>query len=549
MKTHYRVLPLLIAVSALAQETPRVGILGQAKITVGEVIERVLTSDTELAVSRIQKEEAVLNLKAAQGVYDPRLGFTGRGTHAITPVSSSLGGATNGKLSTKELLAEPQLSGLSPLLGGSYKLDFSNARQRTDSTFATLNPQFLTNLSLSLNQPLVRGLFYDDNRHRIQVARKGIDLSSEQFRQRVIEMVTRAVQAFWELDFGYRNLEVQKEALQLAERQDASNRRLLAQGLLAAVDVVQTQTLIATFQGNVFAAESILTAAENNLKTLMLPDRRDLMWGMALVPERTSEPPAETPSLDAAVKQALDSRPELRESGIALEVNKLDLRLANEQRKPLVDAFATVSANGLAGSQVVSSGSNPFTSAFIPVINQINQLSTLAGIPPLPPISFGSSSVPPIFIGGYGQSLNALGTGHYTTAVAGITFSLPLRNRTANAQAEFSLAEQRRLNTQKRQIEIEIEQDVRNALQAVASNRARLDAAQNARRNADLQLQSETRQFQAGASTVFLVLQRQTDLVIARTREVRVEADAGVAAANLDRALARTIEVRNIQVR
>jgi len=48
---------------------------------------------------------------------------------------------------------------------------------------------------------------------------------------------------------------------------------------------------------------------------------------------------------------------------------------------------------------------------------------------------------------------------------------------------------------------------------------------------------------------VFLVLQRQTDLIAARTREVRAEADQGEAKANLDRALARTLEVRNIQLK
>ena len=60
---------------------------------------------------------------------------------------------------------------------------------------------------------------------------------------------------------------------------------------------------------------------------------------------------------------------------------------------------------------------------------------------------------------------------------------------------------------------------------------------------------SEQRQFQAGTSTVFLVLQRQTDLIAARTREVRAEADLGEARANLDRALSRTIEAQSIQLK
>ena len=79
---------------------------------------------------------------------------------------------------------------------------------------------------------------------------------------------------------------MQIEAVRLAEQQDASNRRQVEQGLLAPVDVVQTQTQIATFQQNVFSAQTALTNAENALKVLMLPDRNDLMWGMALIPDR-----------------------------------------------------------------------------------------------------------------------------------------------------------------------------------------------------------------------------------------------------------------------
>ncbi len=549
MKNTRLILPLALAATLLAQDVPRIGILGDAKLTVNEVIERVLASDTDLAVSRITKQEAVLGLKAAQGVFDPKLGFTGRQSRAISPVSSSLGGATNGKLTNKEFLTDPSVSGLSPLFGGSYKLNFSNSRQQTDSTFNTLNPQFLTSLALSVNQPLLRGLRYDDNRHRIHVAKKNIELSQAQFRQRIIETVTRAVQAWWELDFAYRNLDVQKEAVRLVERQDASNRRLVEQGLLAPVDVVQTQTLLATFQQNVYTAQSNLTAAENGLKALMLPERTDLMWGMALVPERAVNAVETQPSLDDAVKQALANRPELKQSDLALEVNRMDVKLAHEQTKPQIDAFATVSANGLAGNLITQTGANPFSSAFGPLIGQINQLSALNGLQPLPAISFGSGGVPPIFVGGYGQSLSALGTGHFTTAVAGVTFSLPLRNRTATAQAAISAAEGKRLSTQHRQVEMAIEADVRNSLQLSASNTLRLEAARKALANAQEQYASEQRQFQAGTSSVFLVLQRQTDLINARTRLVRAEADAGEAGANLDRALARTLETRKIEVR
>lgn len=528
---------------------PRIGVLGTAKIALSEVIERVLANDKDLAVSRILRDEAVLNVKGALGYFDPRLGFTGHDLRTVSPVSSSLGGATNGKLSTKELLADPQLSGVSPLLGTSYKLDFSSARQSSDSTFLTLNPQFPTSVNLNLTQPLWRGLLYDDNRHRVEVAKSNTQLTDEQFRQRVIEVVTQAEQAYWELEFGYRNFDVQLEAVHLAEQQDASNRRQVEQGLLAPADVVQTQTQIATFQQNVFSAQTALTNAENALKVLMLADRNDLMWGMALIPDERPQSRQALPGLPDAIAQALASRPELKQSAIAVDLNQLDARLSREQAKPQVDAFATLSVNGLAGHPVPASGSNPFAAAFGPLITQINALSGQAGIPLLGPIAFGGGTIPPILVGGYGQSLNALTSGHFTSAIVGVNISLPIRNRTAVAAAEFSAAEGRRLKTQRQQIELAVEQDVRNALQLSSSAQARLDAAVTARRYAEDQYSSEQRQFQAGTSTVFLVLQRQADLIAARTREVRAEADLGEASANLDRALARTLSARNIQLR
>ena len=93
-----------------------------------------------------------------------------------------------------------------------------------------------------------------------------------------------------------------------------------------------------------------------------------------------------------------------------------------------------------------------------------------------------------------------------------------------------------------------VEADVRNALQAATASRARLDAAGIARQSAEEQYASEQRQFQAGTSSVFLVLQRQTDLITARNREVRAHADFAEALANLDRATASTIEARGIKL-
>jgi HAE1 family hydrophobic/amphiphilic exporter-1 len=523
---------------------PRVGVLGATSISLPEAIQRALANNRDLAVSQIERKEAIYNVQGAKGYYDPLMALTGYRVKSVSPISSVLGGTADGKLTQKELYADPSISG-SSYLGGTYKMDFSNARQYTDSEFVTLNPQFPTSLNLSLTQPLWRGLRFDANRERVQVARKNRLLTDEQFRQRVIEITTQTIQAYWELEFAYSNLAVEVEAVRLAEQQDASNRRQVEQGLLAPADVIQTQTQIATYQQNVYLAQEALTRAENALKALILSNRQDLMWGAALVPETAVNTHPDVMPLDDALKRALAARPELAESALAIDVNQLSTRLSRELAKPQIDAQATISLQGLSG-RVIPPGPNPLTAGLEPFAERIDQLSALAGLPPVGAINFGNTAVPPIFVGGYSQSLNALKSGSFPIAQVGVQMSLPIRNRTAEANAAVSVLEGKRLAAQRDQLAMAIEADVRNSLQTLDSTRARLDAATLARRSAEDQYASEQRQFQAGTSSVFLVLQRQSELIAARSREARAQADLGNAAADFDRATARTIEAQNI---
>jgi len=501
----------------------RIGILGEVRLPLAEAIERVLKNDPDLRIARIVREEAGYQVTAAQGAYDPVIGLRAYRTKAVSPVASVLGGTPTGKLTQTEVNVTPQFSGLTPW-GGSYQLNWSNSRQQSDSQFLTLNPQYPTTVTLNVTQPLWRGVRFDPNRYRIEVARANQQLSREQLRQHVIEQVTMAINAYWELTYAWNNYEVQTEAVRLAERQYESNRRQVEQGILAPVDVVAAQTQVATFQQSLFAAQQVLTAAENNLKLLMLPDRSDLMWSAAIIPETAPDTKATAVPLRDAVTQALASRPELAENRIALDVNQLDVRLNRDQTKPQVNAFANLSATGLAGT-TLPAGSNPFGSLF-PI--------TIAG-------------PPQIFIGGLGQAWSGLFGGNFPTAQLGVQISLPLRNRTAEAQLATSEAEGRRLKIVRDQAQMAVEADVRNALQAATSAEARLAAASLARQSAEEQYASEQRQFQAGTSTVFLVLQRQTDLIAAKSREVRAQADVAEAKANLDRAMGATIEAQGIR--
>lgn len=527
---------------------PRTGVIRSTSLTLQDVLAAVLAANKDIQAIRIDQQSAIYDVRAARGVFDPRIGANSYIERSVTPVASLIGGGGDGSLTQHTLDTRPQLTGLLPWIGGAYQIGWASSRVTTNDQFTTLNPQFPTALTLSYTQPLLRGLRFDQNRRNIEVAKKNLALTNEQFRQRVIDVTRDAVDAYWELVFATRNLELQARAVDLAQAQAESIQRTVNLGIRAPIEVVEAATQVATYRQNFYTAQEELTRAENVLKTLMLENRSSPIWSSAIKPATPMELTPPLAPLADAIAEALAGRPELAQVKISGEINKVDVRLSREQAKPQVDFVASYSAAGLAG-QSLSAQANPFTKAFEPLLQRIQELSSAQGLPPLPPLSLGSTGgISSALIGGYGQSLSNLSSLNFPTARAGLNISFPLGNRTAKANLGARLAEARRIDNRRERVEQLIVAEVRNSMQALESGKARLEAATAARHMADEQYESEQRQIQAGISTVFLLLQRQSTMVTTQNRELRAEADLCKAINEFQRVTARILDVRDIKI-
>jgi outer membrane protein TolC len=527
------------------QLPPRTGIETQMEISLDQALTMALANNKDIESARIDRLESDYTLTAAQGAFDPQLNVTSYWEQQTIPIASSLGGSATGSLLNKTYQADPGITQPLPWGGGTFKTDFSSEDAYSNNTFLSLNPQYETSLNFSYTQPLWRNLLYDSNRHQIDVAKKNRSLTDQQFRQRVMAVVLQAEQSYWELEYAYNNLQVQLDAVRIGIQQDESNRRQEEQGLLAPIDVVAAQTQLANFEVGAYAAQSALTGAENALKELVLPDRTDTQWSAALIPNTPADVRAPLTPLADAIAEAIANRPEIAQVKINGEINQKDVRYYRDQTKPQINLTALYSRAGLAGV-VLPPGPNPFTAGFGPLTTQINELSALAGLPGLPPISFGSATVPPVLVGNYGKSLAGIWNGDFPTMEVQLNISLPIRNRTADANLGKSLAETRRIKNQMQQTEQNIQSDVRTAMENLQMAQLRLQAAAVARESAEEQYQSEQRQFHAGTSTLFLVQQRQATMIAARSQERRSQADVSEAIAQFQLATGTILAERNI---
>lgn len=500
----------------------RVGVdpANQLSLSLEQVIEMALKNNNDIDASRNNVQIAEFNLRGARGIYDPLIEGESYYDSTSTPTASVIGGAVNGSVTQTRFFGTAGLSGFSPFAGGSYAARFDSTRTTTSNTNATLNPQFPSLLTFTYTQPLFRNFRFDNNRRLIEIAKKNLSLSDSQFRQRAIDVIVAVEQAYWNLAFALRNVQVQIDAVKQARTQLESNQRLVEKGVLPPIDLVAATAQIVTFEQAVYAAQEDVTRAENTLKTLMLPDRTSSEWSRPITPVSPIDLNAPQIGLEIAVTEALKGRPEIVQFEASADINAIDERYYRNQTKPQIDLVGSATTQGLAGSETAAA-INPAT---------------------------GLSRVPPNLVGGYGTSLGNLAAFDYPSYRIGVQISLPWGNTVAKANLGRTLVEKNRIANQRAQAEQIIEAEVRNALQALRSTEARLQSAAAARASAEQLYQSEQRQFQAGTTTFFLVQQRLTQLLVARSLELRAQTDLNRAISEFQRSIGSTLTANNVTV-
>lgn len=489
-------------------------------LSLSDAIRRTLESNSEIEVERINVQQADINLAKVKGVYDPNLALGTFFTRQSVPITSILGGSVTGTLDLRELASKAELGGLLSS-GGNYSFQASYSRSGNSSFYEMLDPQITTRLSITFRQPLLRNRKIDDPRRQIIIAQHNLDLSDSQFRQRVIEIIAQLEHAYWDLYFAIRSVDIAKESVALAQAQKELTKSRIEAGLDAIYDIDQVEAKFQLRQEEVEAAIEQVAFKENTLKSLMLSSRTALEWNQPIIPSDTPKIDSYNFDLDGLVKDALANRQEIKQLEVRQDLAKANTSYFNNQLKPQVDFIASYETLGLAGRFLLRNS---------PI--------------PLPP----NSTLPGFLRGGIGQSLVNLFENRGYTVQVGFQINFPLNNRVAINQLASSKMDEKKLSIQQNQVQIQIEKEVRNALQSLKTAQKRMTATQAERVAAERQLLGEQTRFNADLSTNFLVLTRQQELSDARGRELKALTDYKNALVELQRAIGATLNLHNVEV-
>ena len=534
-----------------ALEQARKEVVKAARVGVGDAVRRLtleealnlgLKNNLEIEIERTTLATSKSAVKGARGAFDPVVAYQSGLQANNTPAASSLA-AANGKVSEHYFTNSASVRQKTPWQGMSFHVDFDNQRQSTNNPFVSLNPNFTTRLTAGFQMPLWRYRELDNERAQLKIRLKQESQSRTDYETKVIDVITRAQAAYWDLAAAIEDATVAEDGVRLAREQHERNQRQIAAGTLASVEQAASEAELQRRIDSYVSAIGMITSAENSLKSALAPSRSDSLWNERVLP--TDSRPVDVPadSVGQATTIALQKRTELRSLDARSEQNDVQKKLAQEATKPQVNLTGNYINSGLAGTLPQSSGG--FAASFGPLFQRVNDLSTLIGWPVLPPINMGGGT-PASFVGGYGQSLSNLFSGSYQSVQAGLAIEWNPRNRVAQSQYEQAALAEKRLKLTRMQLEQAIAAQVRTSLQALETARQRIAAARASETAAGEKLESEIRLFATGESTNFMVLTRQNELLDSRRRVVQAELLQNRAVAGLQQALGTTLEANRI---
>jgi outer membrane protein TolC len=414
--------------------------------------------------------------------------------------------------------------------GTTLSVGYNNNRVTTNSLFNSVSPQLSSNFRATVSQPLLQGFGWSLNRRNIVIAKNDREITDVAFRQQVIATVVQIQNIYWNLVSAYENVKVNEESVTLANKTLSDNQKQVEIGTLAPIEVVRAQSQVAANQQQLIVAQTNLQLQELLMKNAISRNLVDpTLAAVPVVPTDTMIIPQTEPvvPIDELVNDALSHRPELAQSRINLKNQEITNRALKNGLLPSVNLFAFYGASAVGGEQ-----------------------SALATCPANPTPTEAEFCTPPGTFPsrGFGGTFSNLFDSSAPDKGIGINISIPIRNRTAQAdqirgQLEY---QQNQMLLQQQQNQIRI--DVRNSQYTLQQSRAQVEAARSAVALQRQSLDAEQKKYALGASTNTLVLGAERDLTQAESNLVAANATYEKARVDLDRATGTTLTTLSIDI-
>jgi outer membrane protein len=220
----------------------------------------------------------------------------------------------------------------------------------------------------------------------------------------------------------------------------SDNRRQLQIGTLAPLDVVNSDSAVATDRQALVASQSNLEYQQLIMKQAIARNLEDpALTNAPVVPtDRVGldRLPEEDMKVEDLVQQAYVNNPSIEQAVLNMKNNEITIKAEKNGLLPTVDAYAFYGASQLAGSQNPAKNCNPTLGSTVFV-----------------PCTAANGGVSPI---GYGTAFGNLFNSTAPDKGVGVNITIPIRNRVAQADQARSQMEYRQVQMRLQQLYTQI---------------------------------------------------------------------------------------------
>jgi outer membrane protein TolC len=475
------------------------------EMSLKDCVQVALRDNFDVQIQRENVDIQMYGLRGDYGGYDPTFSMSGQHSHNNTfelyPFPSLVGSNEVTTYLPASSLTDINsfnsgFTGTSPW-GLQYNL-FGNIDESTETQPRQPVEDFSSGqIGLTATQPLLKNLWIDTTRLTILIAKNSLQQSEQGLRLQFITTVAAVQNAYYELIYAQDNVDVQLEALKLAQTQLDQDRQRVEVGSLAPLDVQQDEAQASSSQAALITARNTLSIDQNTLKNLLVTDYS--RWhDTTIQPTEQLTADLQLFDLQDCWSQGMTKRPDLLQARLNVQSQGITLKFDRNQLYPSLDLNGQYGYNG--AGQVYSGTFDQYADANHPFYY-------------------------------YGASI-----------------SFPLSNVKARNTLKSDKATLKQELLSLKELEQNIMVEIDNSVQQVAADYQGVEASHQASVYAAAALDAEQKKYDVGKSTTFTVLQLQNTLTADRGAEIRSIANYNEDLAKLSQNEGTTLDDLNVDI-
>ena len=450
------------------------------ELTLEDAVRRAVENNPDLAIVRLGTEVESARVGESQSAFTPVFSTILGRSSSVSPPSNSLLGERG--VDVNDVFTSSGVQQRLQWGAGTWSVSWDTSRTTTTNPLSSFDPSLQSGLQVAFSQPLLKDRRIDASRQQYIIARRNQESSELRFRESVVQTVAAVKQAYWTLKATMANVTVQQRSLELAQELARQNRIRVDAGQIPPLDLLQAEAEVAQRRESLIRANTAAEDAEDRLRRLIMDPADASFWRTRVDPIDTPAGRGPLPDVDAAVANALSGRYDLARAGHELENARTNVDFLSNQRLPDVRLETSYRGSGLGGTEFLRTGGFPG------VVTGTRNRS-------------------------FGDALGQAFTPDYPTWSFGVTVSYPLGRSYEEASLARADIERRQVEQRIASLRLQAAETIRQAVRQIQSGAERVDAAQAGATFAQQRFESESRRFEVGLSTTFLVTQAQRDLL------------------------------------